>query len=288
MPGRHAVLGMYAFGLEENGDYARAEALGRQAVELEPHDAWAQHAVAHVMEMQSRHDDGIAWMEGNRAGWAEGSFMAVHNGWHLALYHLDRGDTAAVLALYDKLLRAGRSTLALDLVDASALLWRLHLQRVEVGERWQEIAEAWAPSAEAGLYAFNNVHALMAFIGAGRVDQQAAVLSALARRGLEPGTNGMMAREVGFPVARALHAFACHRYAETVRILRGTRLIAHRFGGSHAQRDLLDLTLVEAALRLGDRDLARAFAAERIALRPASPVARRLAARAEDVTAGDV
>src|SRR6185295_2934922 len=40
MPGYHALLGMYAFGLEEMGDYAHAEVTGRQAVETEPRDSW--------------------------------------------------------------------------------------------------------------------------------------------------------------------------------------------------------------------------------------------------------
>src|SRR5258705_2734691 len=62
MPGYHSLLGMHAFGLEESGDYAPAEASGRRAIELEPRDGWAQHAVVHVMEMQGRHADGIAWM----------------------------------------------------------------------------------------------------------------------------------------------------------------------------------------------------------------------------------
>lgn len=280
VPGRHAVLGMHAFGLEETGDYGGAERQGREAVALERRDAWAQHAVAHVMEMQGRHDEGVAWMEGNRSGWAEDSFMAVHNWWHLALYHLDRGDMPAVLRLYDDAIRAGRSGLALDMVDASALLWRLSLLEVDVVSRWDELADAWAPYAEAPNYAFNNVHALMAFIGAGRDGLVERTLAALARRGVEDGTNGMMAREVGFPVARALVAFAKRNYGETIRILRPVRMIAHRFGGSHAQRDVLDLTLIEAALRQRDVDLARALTAERSALRPASPLARGFAQRA--------
>ena len=53
VPGWHAVLGMYAFGLEEMGDYAAAEAQGRRGVELEPRDSWAWHAVAHVHEMRN-------------------------------------------------------------------------------------------------------------------------------------------------------------------------------------------------------------------------------------------
>jgi hypothetical protein len=100
MPGYHSVLGMHAFGLEETGDYARAEAAGRRGVELEPRDGWSQHAVAHVMEMQNRQADGIAWMRSNDQ-WAGDSFFQVHNWWHLALYHLEAGDIEAVLGLFD-------------------------------------------------------------------------------------------------------------------------------------------------------------------------------------------
>ena len=98
MHGYHALLGMYAFGLEETGHYREAETLGRRGVELEPRDGWSQHAVAHVMEMQSRQRDGIAWMRANPDAWSHESFFAVHNWWHLALYHLDAGETAQALA----------------------------------------------------------------------------------------------------------------------------------------------------------------------------------------------
>ena len=67
MPGYHAVLGMHAFGLEESGDYARAESAGPPGGGAEPRDGWAQHAVAHVLEMQGRRRDGIAWMRPNAA-----------------------------------------------------------------------------------------------------------------------------------------------------------------------------------------------------------------------------
>src|SRR5215468_5875816 len=79
VPGYHVVLGMQAFGLEETGDYAAAERAGRRAVEIESRDSWAQHAVAHVMEMQCRPREGIAWMQKNIEGWSHNSFFAVHN-----------------------------------------------------------------------------------------------------------------------------------------------------------------------------------------------------------------
>lgn len=145
MPGYHALLGLYAFGLEESGDYRLAERLGREAVALQPDDAWAQHAVAHVLEMQGRREEGIAWMRGNPA-WQQDSMLAVHNWWHLALHHLEMDDFDSVLALFDGPLNGHGSTLALELIDASALLWRLQLRgwrSASAGPAWPSAGRRW-------------------------------------------------------------------------------------------------------------------------------------------------
>jgi tetratricopeptide (TPR) repeat protein len=282
LPGYHAVLGMHAFGLEETGLYARAETAGRRAVELEPRDAWAWHAVAHVLEMQTRRADGIAWLRQDSDAWSKDNFFAVHNWWHLAICHLDLEELDEVLALFDGPIYGQRSELVVDLIDASALLWRLHLKGVPLGERWQAVADAWEPHATAGNYAFNDAHAVMAFVGAGRAGAVQRVLESQARALEEPGDNADFTREVGAPVTRAILAFGEGDYGETVRLLRPVRNQAQRFGGSHAQRDLLDLTLIEAALRTGRRALAQAFSAERIDLKPTSPAARTLVRRAQE------
>jgi hypothetical protein len=284
MPGYHSVLGMHAFGLEETGDYARAEAAGRRGVELEPRDGWSQHAVAHVMEMQNRQADGIAWMRSNDQ-WAGDSFFQVHNWWHLALYHLEEGDIEAVLGLFDAEMGGGRSGVVLDMVDASALLWRLHLRGVDVGTRWEAVADAWAPIAGAGSYAFNDAHAVMAFVGAGRRGAAEAVLAAQAEAMARPDDNAGFTAEVGHAVTRAILAFGNGDYARTVALLRPVRSIAHRFGGSHAQRDVVDLTLIEAAIRSGDHALAAALAAERVDRRHDSPLSQLFVRRASMLAA---
>src|ERR1700683_566853 len=128
---------MHAFGLEECGDYAYAEATGRHALSLEPLDCWAHHAVAHVMEMQGRAEDGIGWMVAREQTWAGAdNFFKIHNWWHRALYHLELQQTDVALALYDGPMRGTQSQVAVDLVDASALLWRLSLCGCDVGDRW--------------------------------------------------------------------------------------------------------------------------------------------------------
>ena len=178
VPGYHTVLGLHAFGLEETGDYAAAEKTGREAVERERRNSWAQHAVAHVMEMQGRQQDGIGWMLNNTDGWSKDSFFAVHNWWHVALYHLDLGHIDEVLTLFDGPIYGARSRLILEMIDASAMLWRLHLRGIDVGDRWQAVADAWETVADAGNYAFNDAHAAMAFVGAGRPQSLARVIEA--------------------------------------------------------------------------------------------------------------
>lgn len=281
VPGYHAVIGMQAFGLEECGAYRAAEEAGRRAVELNPKDSWAIHAVAHVLEMEGRHQDGIDWMGTRVQDWSEDNFFAVHNWWHWALYHLDLGQTEKVLQFYDEHIRAGRSEVVLDMMDASALLWRLDLLGVDVGSRWQELADCWAPLADDGFYSFNDAHAMMAFVGAGRSDLAQANMSRLDAAASGSGTNAMMARDVGVPVAKAINAFGAARYEDAAETLLSVRYIANRFGGSNAQRDILAWTLVEAALRAGRFDLADSLCNQRLAQKATSLQNWQMAARAQ-------
>ena len=281
VPGYHAVLGMQAFGLEECGAYRAAEEAGRRAVELNPKDSWAIHAVAHVLEMEGRHEDGIDWMETRVPDWSEDNFFAVHNWWHWALYHLDLGQTEKVLQLYDEHIRASRSEVVLDMLDASALLWRLNLLGGDVGSRWQELADCWAPLVDDGFYSFNDAHAMMAFVGAGRAELAQTNLSRLESAAKGSGTNARMARDVGVPVAKAISAFGEARYDDAVETLLSVRYSAHRFGGSNAQRDVLAWTLVEAALRAGQFDLADSLCDRRLAQKSTSLQNWQMAARAQ-------
>jgi tetratricopeptide (TPR) repeat protein len=285
-PGYGYVLGMHAFGLEETALYAKAEDTGRRALEINRRDPWAIHAVTHVMEMQGRVRDGIEWLGSRENDWARDNGFAFHNWWHSALFHLDLGEVQHAIDLYDRRIRPAPSQVPLEMIDASALLWRLELRDVDVGARWDRLADAWAPASEDGYYAFNDVHAVMAFIGSKRLDRAQRVVDSLERRAAGGDTNAMMSRDVGLPLARALVAFAKGAYAECTELLIPIRTIANRFGGSHAQRDVIHLTLSEAALRSGKQRLARALAAERTQLKPTSPFNWQLTARALE-TGGD-
>jgi tetratricopeptide (TPR) repeat protein len=273
---------MHAFGLEEMGDYARAEACGREAIDREPLDCWAQHAVAHVMEMQGRPEDGIGWMTAREPYWSgDDNFFKVHNHWHRALYHLELEQHEQVLALYDGAVRKSASAVALDLVDAAALLWRVQLVGIDVSQRWLEVAQALAPHADGRSYPFNDWHAIMACLGAGRDAEVQRIEQAMVQGASEATPLAGWIRGTGLPLVRGFVAFWRGDYRSAAEHLYPSRFIANRFGGSHAQRDVIDWTLTEAALRGGLKDLASALSHERMALKPHSPLSRRLLERAQ-------
>jgi hypothetical protein len=213
--------------------------------------------------MQGRRAEGVAWMRDNQAAWAEDSFFAVHNWWHLALFHLGLDQIDEVLALLDGPIAGSGSALVLDMIDASAMMWRLQLRGVDLGQRWQDLAERWLPQAASGFYAFNDMHAMMAFVAGGHAAGAAAVLQAQARAVDSDADNAQFTREVGLAVTQAIKAFGDGQHAQAVQGLRSVRSQAHRFGGSHAQRDLIDLTLIEAARRGGQTGLWQALREER-------------------------
>jgi hypothetical protein len=274
------VLGMYAFGLEENGDYARAEQAARDSLRLEPGNASAVHTVAHVMEMQGRAHEGVAWLEATRAVWAGNEGYAAHISWHLALFHIDLDALTAAIGVYVDTLapRAAHSTNAL--IDATALLWRLELRGANVRAAWRELAQHWARRALAGERAFVLLHAVLAFAAAGAQQLAGRVAALLEHDAATRAANTAQDLALAAPLAEGLRAYGRGDYAAAVERIKAVRAIASRCGGSVAQCDLIHLTLLEAALRAQQARLAQALAAERVARKPGSPLNRWLCARA--------
>lgn len=256
------VLGMQAFGLEECFAYEQAEEMGRRAVTLQPHDTWAIHAVAHVCEMQGRAADGIEWMNATRSAWEANNGLAVHNHWHLALMHLARGEHAAALAMYDRAVVPSPTALALDLADASALLWRLAMRGVDVGTRWTSLAQRWRAQGLFGAVGFLDVHAAVSFAAAGDDEGMTQLERAAAAAEARAGAHAEWSA-VAIPARDAFAAMVAGEHARCVDLLLPVLPVAQALGGSHAQRDLLTLTAQEAARRNGQPALAKALQAQR-------------------------
>ncbi|MFO1218774.1 MAG: tetratricopeptide repeat protein [Burkholderiaceae bacterium] len=285
------VLALHAFGLEECNLQQQAEEAGRRALAIEPRSPWAIHAVAHVMEMQGRCEEGAAWLRQHQGAWAQGNGYACHLWWHQALFRLESLDEAGVLRLLDAHLSGDALQVTLNRVDAAAMLWRLHLLGVPVVARAQALAAQWDfADASAGYYAFNDVHALLVLLMAEdgvRAEHWVARCAEHAMAADEAvRSNHAMAREVGAPLMRALMALQRGEADTAAQALYAVRGKAQRFGGSHAQRDLIDQTLLAAAASGTDsRAIGQAVLNERRMAKPLSPLTRHWAARLHIVLA---
>jgi hypothetical protein len=280
------VLALHAFGLEENHLHAQAEDSGRRALALDARVPWAVHAVAHVMEMQGRFEDGAAWLRQHQPAWGQGNGFAGHLWWHMGLFRLEALDTAGVLRLVDAHLSRDALQITLQRVDAAAMLWRLHLLGVDVDGCCRELVDGWAVAdGDAGYYAFNDVHRMLALVGARDLAGAEQWLARCASRVLGNGdeaarANHAMAREVGLPLMRGLLAFARGDADAAATAMHPVRALAQGFGGSHAQRDLIDQTVLAASAAASTataRAIGRALLNERLLAKPATPLTRHWA-----------
>ena len=284
--GYGTLLAMHGFGLEEAGDYTKAEDESRAAAELEPLSFWPHHTVAHVMEMTGRPEDGLGWMAAREALWSTpGHMNQVHIWWHKSLFHLELGQYDAALALYDGPMRATQRPVSLSLTNATALLWRLDTLGYDVGDRWREQAALWQDHADGKCLVFGDIHAAMAELRSGQealVERRLAAMRETAASDVEAAG---LYRTVGIPIVEAFAAFHRGAYAEAVELLLPVRFDLWQIGGSYAQRDVVDWTLTEAAIRAGQRDVALSLAYERLATRPRSAPNRRFLHLAEAIAA---
>jgi tetratricopeptide (TPR) repeat protein len=286
MPSYGSLLAFHAFGSEEAGDYVRAEDESREAAELEPLSFWPHHTVAHVMEMTGRPEDGLGWMSAREPLWSTPEHMnQVHIWWHKALFHVELGQYAAALALYDGPIRETQRPLCLSLTNASALLWRLDILGCDIGGRWQELADLWPGHADGKCLVFGDIHAAMAELRAGREAQVEQRLGMMRDTAASDAEAAGLYRAVGIPVVEGLTAFHRGNYGDAVERLMPAMYDLWQIGGSHAQRDVVNWTLTEAALRGGKRDVALALAHERLGMRPRSAPNRRFLRKAEALAA---
>ncbi len=266
-PARGYLLGCHAFTLEETGEYARAERVGRAGVALAPDDAWGLHAVAHVYDMTGRARAGLNWLTGRDGSWAHCNNFRYHVWWHRALMHLDLGEHDIALAQYDAEIRADKTDDYRDISNAASLLSRLELEGIDVGQRWAELAALADARSGDGCLAFADLHYMLALCGGAR---DAAAVTMIARMRASRGGQGELQRVIAHPglhVAQGLHAFANGQYASAWGHLRAGRSDLQSIGGSHAQRDVFDRITIEAALRSGELEAATRLLRDRQARR---------------------
>ncbi|MEI7713296.1 MAG: tetratricopeptide repeat protein [Rhodospirillales bacterium] len=284
MPGFAPMQTFHAFGLEENAHYAWAEDLARSASETIPNSYFVHHTVSHVMEMTGRPEDGVGWMTAREPLWSTAAHPnRDHIWWHKALYHLDLGQYVAALAIYDGPFLAAEKALAISLTHASALLWRLDTLGVDVADRWVALHKRWNGHADGHCLAFADLHAIMAELRSGQESMAEKRLIAMRETAAGTEEGAPIYREAGVPFAEGLIAFHRGKYLAAIEHFLPVRFALWQVGGSHAQRDVFDWTIAEAAVRSGNRAIAVSLANERTMLKPRSHINRRFARNAEAI-----
>jgi hypothetical protein len=271
IPGYASILACRCFAQEEAGNYLAAEPSGRRAIELDPGDLWAAHAIAHVMESQGRRSEGIQWLTTLAPNWEGSHNLQHHLWWHCALFKLEHGDHAAALELYDTRFRnlAAPLTVAspdvyIDVQNAASMLFRVQRLGVDVGNRWEELADKAEARIGDCVSAFTLPHWLMALTATGRTAAAERLVEAMRAYAKGRGTVATIVRDCALPIAEAQLAHAAGRHAEAVALMRPAIGGMYRLGGSHTQQDVLEQLFVDAALKAGSTADIR-LALERVA-----------------------
>ncbi len=262
-------LALRAFDLEEIGQLDAAERCGRQCVEQDPDNLWGAHAVAHVLEMRGDSAGGIRWLDQLKQGWDAGGPMKFHLWWHRALCHIEEGEHDAALDIHDQWLRNAQQPIQqalpdfyLDVQNGASNLVRLELQGVDPGERWHALGDAVEPSWDDLSNPFTTLHVAMVLAATEQWDRFGELLRAVILYARSEQSVLSDAYRDAPSVIRAIGAHRAGDYQQVVDQAADLRQAFWRFGGSHAQRDVLFQILFDAARRCKDDALMQHIGAD--------------------------
>ncbi|MEM8665505.1 MAG: tetratricopeptide repeat protein, partial [Pseudomonadota bacterium] len=177
-------------------------------------------------------------------------------------FELELGNIDRVLDLYDKEIRREHTDDYRDIANAVSLLSRLESEGVEVGERWDELSVIAERRVDDACVVFADLHYLMALLGAGRQEAANRLIERMAQAG-DGSEFGAVAAEAGAPAGGGLAALSRGHHDEALAGLMTARAEMKRIGGSHAQRDVFERLTIDAAIRAGRSDEARALIKDR-------------------------
>src|SRR5437016_2523815 len=264
-------LGMHGFACTESGSPAEGRRKIERSLALRPRNANAAHALAHVFYEEGDSLGGADFVNGWIPGYERTAQLHCHLSWHLSLFELGAGRGARALAVYEDSIRPGvaRSAATGAVADSSAFLWRCQLWGVGPPELpWSEIRDFATRSFPRPSTAFAEAHIVMALAAAGdhaAVESRLAELRRMEREGRQP------AGPVVADVAEGMAAYARGDYVEAIRLIQPVFEEIVRVGGSRAQRDVFEQTLLSSYLRAGRVEDAEGLFRRRLEGRPAVP-----------------
>ena len=246
------VHGMTAFAYEQCHLLSEAEAEARSALDMRRKEPWAQHALAHVLLTRGQIDEGARFLEDMADTWTGlNSFMFTHIGWHLALFYLSQGRDQQVLELYDRHCWGIAKHYSQDQIGAVSLLARAEIAGIDVGTRWQDLADHLAARAQDTVLPFLTLQYLYGLARAGRPEAETLLESVRRHAETAPPFTREAWRDVALPGCEGLFAYARGNYTRAWRHLASSVPRMAEAGGSHAQRDLFEQVLVDTAMKSG-------------------------------------
>jgi tetratricopeptide (TPR) repeat protein len=257
--------GAFAFAHHEIDLLDDARRLAERSLEQQPRNAGAAHPFAHVFFESNDHAGGVGFLADWITGYDRAAPFYCHLSWHLALFELNRGNTDRVLKLYEDAISPGYGEARTRLVDSASLLWRYQLYGCQptVDLPWAEVCAHVGKSAPKPGLAFMDAHAALAFTAMGDAEAMAKLISGLETLApIRP-----LVDEVVLPLARGVQAFGASAYDEAIRWLEPLDGQLVRVGGSHAQWEVFEDTLLQAYLRAGQFERAEALLRRRLARR---------------------
>lgn len=283
MPLYSYLLGYYSFSLCETNLFNKGEIIGKKGLELNPYDGWATHSLVHIYHMQGRYDEGIDLLETTVKNWEPQDIIACHNYWHLAVYKVEKAEYNEALDIFDNQVypRTAKGQTAFNISDSSALLKRLEMEGVSVGERWHEVYKVCESQTSGGnKSAFYDAHFMMSALGAKQKTEAQKLMDDI-REYMKQGNslNHHVKREVGAAICESLMAYDEGDAARAVDLLYPLRYDIYKIGGSIAQRDVIHQLLIHAAMDSSQphhQKIARGLLTERKALIETSPLTDRL------------
>uniref|UniRef100_A0A914CKS5 Tetratricopeptide repeat protein 38 n=1 Tax=Acrobeloides nanus TaxID=290746 RepID=A0A914CKS5_9BILA len=281
MPGYSFLLSTYALNLEECGQIEKSEQMARKALEIQPHDCWAVHAIAHCMETTGRYKEGIQFMESTKTAWEPCNMLACHNHWHNALFYVDGADYESALSIYDNEIDR-RCKARPHLNDAASLLARLEMEGVNVGDRWNKLLPIASNNLNNHVWSFSDAHISIVLSRTDEdfIKQHQNSISSFISTG--SGDQQNIFKLVGEEVCLAVADFNKERYVDCVNKLYPIRHLIKTLGGSHAQRDVFIQFLIHAAIRSKQYRKAMSLIEERNQIMINSPLSTRLAVHQRD------
>ena len=260
-----AFLGQYAFAHHETGQFADAAEYATRSLDLRPDNASASHSVAHVFFETGDPDGGADFLGEWLAGYDPRGPFNVHLSWHQALFQLAVGRPESASALYESAIRPSVAKKNLgSLADAASLMWRMKIYGDGQPAPWEEVREIAMPAAEKPGPAFRDAHAALTFAGGGFAEPMRRLLEGLTRAAQNGGNNADLAREVTLPLAKGVQALAQDDCQTAADHFDGVSERLPRIGGSHAQREVFEDTILETYIRAERFDKAQDMLRKRL------------------------